>query len=111
MKLAEAKSANVRNSAGSKPVQSVSGQWHTARMKKKPIQVLHFTLRDEFIELHNLLKVMGVADSGGGGKALVAAGGVTVDGAQELRKTAKIRAGQLVKLDGVSICVHAAPPA
>jgi ribosome-associated protein len=41
----------------------------------------------------------------------VAAGGVTVDGAPELRKTAKIRAGQLVKLDGVSICVHPAPPA
>ena len=77
-------------------------------MRKKPIQVLHFTLRDEFIELHNLLKVMGVADSGAAGKALVAAGGVTVDGAQELRKSAKIRAGQLVKLAGVSICVHAA---
>ncbi len=76
-------------------------------MKKKPIQVLHFTLRDEFIELHNLLKVMGVADSGAAGKAMVAAGGVTVDGVQELRKSAKIRAGQLVKMPGVSICVHA----
>jgi len=83
-------------------------QWHTACMRKKPIQVLHFTLRDEFIELHNLLKVMGVADSGAAGKALVAAGVVTVDGAEELRKSAKIRAGQLVKLSGVSICVHAA---
>lgn len=77
-------------------------------MKKKPIQVLHFTLRDEFIELHNLLKVTGIVDSGAAGKALVAAGGVTVDGAQELRKSAKIRAGQLVKLPGVSVCVHPA---
>jgi len=77
-------------------------------MKKKPIQVLHFTLRDEFIELHNLLKVTGVADSGAAGKMLVAAGSVTVDGEQESRKSAKIRGGQLVKLPGVSICVHPA---
>lgn len=75
-------------------------------MKKSPIQVLHFALHDEFIDLHNLLKVTGVADSGAAGKALVATGVVTVDSAQELRKSAKIRAGQLVKLPGVSIHVH-----
>ena len=75
-------------------------------MKKSPIQVLHFALHDEFIDLHNLLKVMGVADSGAAGKALVATGLVTVDGAQELRKSAKIRVGQLVKAPGVSIHVH-----
>ncbi len=55
-----------------------------------------FTLRDEFIELHQLLKLMGAVGSGGEGKALVASGAVSVDGAQELRKTAKIRAGQRV---------------
>jgi ribosome-associated protein len=75
-------------------------------MKKSPIQVLHFALHDEFIDLHNLLKVTGVADSGASGKALVATGSVTVDSVQELRKSAKIRAGQLVKLPGVSIHVH-----
>ena len=37
-------------------------------MKRKPIQVHHFTLRDEHIELHNLLKIVGVADSGGQGQ-------------------------------------------
>ena len=76
-------------------------------MKRKPIQVHHFTLRDEHIELHNLLKIVGVADSGGQGKALVAAGAVQVDDAPESRKTAKIRAGQKVTLDGVTIHVHA----
>jgi len=76
-------------------------------MKRKPIQVHHFTLRDEHIELHNLLKIVGVADSGGQGKALVASGAVQVDDAPESRKTAKIRAGQKVTLDGVTIHVHA----
>ena len=80
-------------------------------MKKKPIEVQHFTLRDEFIELHHLLKVLGVADSGAAGKAIVAAGNVTVDGELELRKTAKIRAGQLVRLPGVTIAVHVPDPA
>jgi len=50
----------------------------------------------EHIELNQLLKLAGLASSGGGGKALVAEGRVTVDGAAELRKTAKIRAGQVV---------------
>ncbi len=50
----------------------------------------------DFIELNQLLKLAGLASSGGGGKALVAEGGVTVDGAAELRKTAKIRVGQVI---------------
>jgi ribosome-associated protein len=68
---------------------------------------LQFTLTGDFIELHNLLKLMGLADSGGSAKARVAMGDVTVDGKVELRKTAKIRAGQVVKLDGQTIRVRA----
>jgi len=75
-------------------------------MKRKPLQVLHFTISGEFIELHNLLKVTGLVHSGAAGKALVAEGQVQVDGVQELRKTAKIRPGQLVKTAGATICVH-----
>lgn len=37
-----------------------------------------FRLRGEFVELCNLLKLAGVADSGGQGKALVASGEVRV---------------------------------
>jgi len=44
-----------------------------------------------------LLKTAGIADSGGQGKAFVAEGIVKVDGKIELRKTAKIRVGQLVE--------------
>ncbi len=57
------------------------------------------------IELCNLLKLAGLADSGGAGKALVAAGAVSVDGLPETRKTAKIRPGQQVDCQGVRIRV------
>jgi ribosome-associated protein len=69
------------------------------------MQQLKFQLRGEFIELCNLLKLTGVADSGGAGKALVAEGVVSVDGQVELRKTAKIRPGQVVGLDSIEIRV------
>ena len=70
-------------------------------------QQLEFQLRGDFIELCNLLKLTGVVDSGGAGKALVAEGVVSVDGEIELRKTAKIRAGQVVELGDIEICVIA----
>ncbi len=69
------------------------------------MQQLEFQLRGEFIELCNLLKLAGVCDSGGAGKALVAEGVVSVDGQVELRKTAKIHAGQVVTLGDVLIQV------
>jgi ribosome-associated protein len=71
------------------------------------MQQLEFQLRGEFVELCNLLKLTGVCDSGGAGKALVAEGLVSVDGKVELRKTAKIRAGQVVSLGDVRIRVLA----
>jgi ribosome-associated protein len=69
---------------------------------------LTFTLTSDFIELHNLLKLMGLADSGGSAKAMVASGTVTVDGQIELRKTCKIRAGQVVMLGSTRIAVNEA---
>ena len=71
------------------------------------MQQLEFHLRGEFVELCNLLKLTGVCDSGGAGKALVAEGLVSVDGKLESRKTAKIRAGQVVTLGDVLINVIA----
>ena len=68
---------------------------------------LEFRLRSEFIELNQLLKLAGLCASGGAGKALVAAGGVKVDGVEESRKTAKIRAGQAVTVGDVTISVLA----
>ena len=71
------------------------------------MQELEFSLNGDHIELNNLLKVTGICDSGGAGKMLVASGAVSVDGAQELRKTCKIRAGQVVTLGDVRISVQA----
>ena len=64
-----------------------------------------FRMNGEHIELHKLLKLLGVADSGGAAKALVADGRVRVGGAVELRKSCKIRAGQTVEYPGGSVRV------
>ena len=69
------------------------------------MQHLDFVLDREFVELNQLLKLAGLVDSGGAGKALVASGAVRVDGVVELRKTAKIRAGQTVAVGGTEIRV------
>lgn len=71
------------------------------------MKLIEFELRGEHITLDALLKATGVSPSGGAAKALVAAGGVQVDGRDELRKTCKIRAGQVVAVTGCRIKVHA----
>lgn len=68
---------------------------------------LDFHLDREHVELNQLLKLAGLVDSGGAGKALVASGAVRVDGAVELRKTCKIRAGQVVQAGDARIRVLA----
>lgn len=69
---------------------------------------MEFILKGEHIALCDLLKLTGIADSGGQGKAMVADGMVQVDGETELRKTAKIRAGQMVECLGQTVQVKAA---
>ncbi|HEX7804178.1 MAG TPA: RNA-binding S4 domain-containing protein [Pseudoxanthomonas sp.] len=71
--------------------------------------VLEFELDRDHVELNQLLKLTGVCDSGGAGKALVASGVVSVDGITELRKTCKIRAGQTVQLEDITIRVIDSP--
>lgn len=72
------------------------------------MQQLEFNLTKEFVELNALMKLTGACDSGGAGKALVAAGEVSVDGKVESRKTCKIRAGQVVSFGDIRIRVIAA---
>lgn len=74
------------------------------------MEPLEFTLRGDYIALCDLLKLTGIADSGGQGKLMVANGEVTVDGRVESSKTAKIRANQTVCCLGQSI-VTVAPEA
>lgn len=69
------------------------------------MHIVDFGLEGEYVELNQLLKLTGICDSGGAGKQIVASGVVRVDGAVELRKTAKIRAGQVVRVGDVEIRV------
>ncbi len=71
------------------------------------MNIIDFEIRGEFITLDRLLKAVGLADSGGRAKTMVAEGYVQVDGRDELRKTAKIRPGQVVALTGTRIRVLA----
>jgi len=59
----------------------------------------------DHVELNQLLKLTGLCDSGGAGKAMVASGAVAVDGAIESRKTRKVRAGDVVTIDDIEIHV------
>ena len=76
-----------------------------ARAYNPSMQTIDFRLEGEYVELNQLLKLSGLCDSGGAGKMIVASGDVKVDGKTELRKTCKIRVGQVVTLAGVRIRV------
>ncbi|WP_395137932.1 RNA-binding S4 domain-containing protein [Schlegelella aquatica] len=69
---------------------------------------IDFELRGDFITLDRLLKATGLAETGGQAKALVAEGKVQVDGRDELRKSCKLRAGQVVAVHGARVRLH--PP-
>ena len=69
---------------------------------------LEFELTEghEHIALCDLLKLVGLCESGAAAKHLIAEGGVTVDGAIETRKRCKIRRGQIAvtELGSVRVC-------
>ena len=58
-----------------------------------------------FVELDDLLKLTGLCDTGGMAKTAIADGRVKIDGAVELRRRFKIRAGRTVEFDGHAIAV------
>jgi len=60
----------------------------------------------EWAELKNILKLVGLCETGGEAKMLIAEGLVKVDGVVELRKRCKIRSGQVVEYDGHRIAVR-----
>ena len=69
---------------------------------------MDFILRGDFIELDKLLKATGLAESGGRARMMIVEGLVQVDGLPESRKTAKMRAGQVVTVGDQKITVNAA---
>ena len=71
---------------------------------------IDFELRGDHITLDRLLKATGLAPSGGAAKALIADGGVQVDGVVELRRGRKLHAGAVVSVDGQRVTLHSAGP-
>lgn len=59
---------------------------------------MKFELEEEFIELFKLLKVTGVAESGAHAKMLIEESQVKRNGEVELRKRAKIIAGERIEV-------------
>jgi ribosome-associated protein len=85
--------------------QAIAWQGRATQAYNPPMQTIDFNLNGEYVELNQLLKLAGICDSGGAGKMIVASGDVKVDGKTELRKTCKIRAGQVVTVGDVKIRV------
>jgi ribosome-associated protein len=62
-------------------------------------------IRGETIRLGQLLKVAGIIDSGGEAKALIAEGGVTVNGEPESRRGRQLRTGDVLVAAGQEVRV------
>jgi ribosome-associated protein len=104
--LTFARPAKTRMRDGPSP-HSQYGPHAIARYPAPMRESLDFELHGDHVELNQLLKLAGLCDSGGAGKQLVASGAVQVDGVVELRKTCKIRAGQVVRVGEAGIVVRA----
>lgn len=64
---------------------------------------LEFTLKEEFIPLIKLLKVLCLVDTGGMAQLVVEDGLVKLNGEVEYRKRAKLRTGDIVQFDAYTI--------
>ena len=64
------------------------------------VETIAFTLRTEIIDLLQLLKATGLCATGGEAKWAVEEERVLVNGEVEFRKRRKLKAGDVVELDG-----------
>lgn len=64
------------------------------------MQEIEFTINGEFIELLGLLKATGIAQTGGHAKIIVNDEEVMRNGELELRKRAKLIAGDVIEVGG-----------
>jgi len=64
---------------------------------------IRFAVRGEYIQLDQLLKAIGLCESGGAAHAAIADGQVRVDGVVDTRKRAKLRPGQSVSFAGETV--------
>jgi len=66
---------------------------------------MKYELKDEYIELFKLLKVLDLVDSGAQAKMLIDGGYVLRNGEVETKKRAKIRMDEVIKIADVTIKV------
>ena len=59
---------------------------------------MKFELKDDYIELYKLLKIMDLVDSGGEAKLIISQGYVTKNDIVETKKRAKIKKGDIIKV-------------
>jgi ribosome-associated protein len=69
------------------------------------MSILEFQLKEEFIPLSALLKVTGIAMTGGHAKVMISNGEVTVNGEEESRIRRKMRVGDKVQINGEEVLV------
>ncbi|MFT4073615.1 MAG: RNA-binding S4 domain-containing protein [Dysgonamonadaceae bacterium] len=62
------------------------------------MEKIEFKYEGEYIELVQLLKAIGLAETGGHAKAIVEEGEVIRNGEPEMRKRAKLRRGDVIKV-------------
>ena len=69
------------------------------------MEEVEFTIKEgtEFIELIKLLKVKGIAQTGGHAKIMIEEGSVIVNGEQEFRKRRKLKPGDTIDVEGVIV--------
>ncbi len=66
---------------------------------------MEFKIDTEYIELIKLLKVLGIAETGGHAKAIVEDGEVKYNGEVDLRKRLKVRKGDLIEVGDILITI------
>jgi len=69
------------------------------------MEAIDFQLNGEYIELIQLLKATGIAETGGHAKMIVENGLITRNGEIELRKRAKLISGDIIVLEDIEITI------
>jgi len=73
------------------------------KLTKNTLNYKEFKIEGDFIELIQLLKVLGIAQTGGHAKFIVEDGEVLRNGIVELRKRAKLIPGDEITIDSIQI--------
>ncbi|WP_241856033.1 RNA-binding S4 domain-containing protein [Sulfurimonas lithotrophica] len=65
--------------------------------------MITYELKEEYIELYKLIKILDLVDSGGQAKLIISEGNVIRNGEVETRKRAKIESGDTLQIADVII--------